>query len=133
MNTLIPATLVLSLSLAPMKTVEVPELPENVVKLFKAEQDVSRHQILLFTASWCPACVQLKNNEFPALKAKNWEIGTDKSNHIRVIDVDQHQGLSDKYNIQSLPTLVLVIDGKEVKRSGSLNAYSIAEMFYNRK
>ncbi|WP_339729188.1 thioredoxin family protein [uncultured Gimesia sp.] len=133
MNTLIPVTLVLSLSLAPMKTVEVPKLPENVVNLFRIEQDVSRHQILLFTASWCPACVQLKDNEFPALKAKNWEIGAKKSSHIRVVDVDQHQGLSDKYNVQSLPTLVLIIDGKEVNRSGALNAYSIAEMFYNRK
>lgn len=133
MNTLIPATLVLSLSLAPMKTVEVPELPENVVKLFKVEQDVSRHQILLFTASWCPACVQLKDNEFPALKASNWEISGDKSSHIRVVDVDQHQSLSDKYNVQSLPTLILLVDGKEVSRSGALNAYSIAEMFYNRK
>lgn len=133
MNTLIPATLVLSLSLAPMKTVEVPELPENVVKLFKVEQDVSRHQILLFTASWCPACVQLKDNEFPALKEKNWDIGAHKASHIRVIDVDQHAGLTDKYNVQSLPTLILVIDGKEVKRTGSISAYSIAEMFYNRK
>lgn len=133
MNTLIPATMLLSLSLAPMKTVEVPALPENVVKLFKMEKDVSRHQILLFTASWCPACVQMKTAEFPALKQKNWEIGTNESSHIRVVDVDQNQGLSDKYDIQSLPTLVLVIDGKEVSRSGALSAYSIAEMFYNRK
>lgn len=133
MNTLIPVTMVLSLSLAPMKTVEMPQLPEHVVKLFKMEKDVSNHQILLFTASWCPACVQMKTNEFPALKEKNWDIGSDKSNHIRVIDVDQHQDLSDKYGVQSLPTLILVIDGKEVSRSGALNAYSIAEMFYNRK
>ncbi len=133
MNTLIPVTMVLSLSLAPMKTVEMPQLPEHVVKLFKMEKDVSSHQILLFTASWCPACVQMKTNEFPALKEKNWDIGSDKSNHIRVIDVDQHQDLSDKYRVQSLPTLILVIDGKEVSRSGALNAYSIAEMFYNRK
>ncbi len=133
MNTLIPATMVLSLSLAPMQAVEVPAIPENVVKLFQVEEDVSNHQILLFTASWCPACVQMKNNEFPALRDKNWEIGEGESSHIRVIDVDQHPGLTDKYNVQSLPTLILVVDGKEVSRSGSLNAYSIAEMFYNRK
>ncbi|MBN73618.1 MULTISPECIES: thioredoxin family protein [Gimesia] len=133
MNTLIPATMVLSLSLAPMQAVEVPAIPENVVKLFQVEEDVSNHQILLFTASWCPACVQMKNNEFPALRDKNWEIGESQSSHIRVIDVDQHPGLTDKYNVQSLPTLILVVDGKEVSRSGSLNAYSIAEMFYNRK
>ena len=133
MNTLIPATMVLSLSLAPMQAVEVPAIPENVVKLFQVEEDVSNHQILLFTASWCPACVQMKNNEFPAQRDKNWEIGESQSSHIRVIDVDQHPGLTDKYNVQSLPTLILVVDGKEVSRSGSLNAYSIAEMFYNRK
>jgi thiol-disulfide isomerase/thioredoxin len=133
MNTLIPATMLLSLSIAPMKTVEVPNLPEQVVKIFRMEQDVSRHQILLFTASWCPACVQMKNNEFPSLKQKHWEIGSETSSHIRVIDVDQHQGLTDKYKVESLPTLILLIDGKEVSRSGALKAYSIAEMFYNRK
>ena len=71
MNTLIPATLVLSLSLAPAQSVEVPALPDNVIQLFKMEEDVSRHQLLLFTASWCPACVQMKNNEFPALRQQN--------------------------------------------------------------
>jgi len=50
-----------------------------------------------------------------------------------VIDVDQHADLTDKYHVQSLPTLILIVDGKEVSRSGSLNAYRIAEMFYNRK
>ncbi|EDL56099.1 thioredoxin family protein [Gimesia maris] len=133
MNTLIPATLVLSLSLAPAQSVEVPALPDNVIQLFKMEEDVSRHQLLLFTASWCPACVQMKNNEFPALRKQNWEISEAKSSHIRVIDVDQHADLTDKYNVQSLPTLILIVDGKEVSRSGSLNAYRIAEMFYNRK
>lgn len=133
MNTLIPVTMVLSLSLAPMKTVEVPDLPEQVTNLFKVEEEVSRHQILLFTASWCPACVQLKTNEFPALKKKNWEISSAESSHIRVIDVDRHQQLTDQYGVHSLPTLILLIDGKEVNRSGALNAYSIAEMFYNRK
>jgi len=133
MNTLIPATMLLSLSLAPMKTVEVPELPENVVNLFKMEKDAPKHQILLFTASWCPACVQMKSDEFPALKQQNWKIGSGESSHIRLIDVDQNQALSDKYGIESLPTLVLVIDGKEVSRSGVLSAYNIAEMFYNRK
>lgn len=133
MNTLIPATLVLSLSLAPAQSVEVPALPDNVIQLFKMEEDVSRHQLLLFTASWCPACVQMKNSEFPALRKQNWEISEAESSHIRVIDVDQHADLTDKYNVQSLPTLILIVDGKEVSRSGSLNAYSIAEMFYNRK
>lgn len=133
MNTLIPATMVLSLSLAPMQAVEVPAIPENVANLFKMEQDVSNHQILVFTASWCPACVQMKNNEFPALRKKNWEIGENESSHIRLIDVDRHPGLTDKYHVQSLPTLILVVDGKEVSRSGSLSAYRIAEMFYNRK
>lgn len=133
MNTLIPATLVLSLSLAPMKTVEIPALPENVVQLFQMEKDVSSHQILLFTASWCPACVQMKDNEFPALKEKKWDIGSGESSHIRIIDVDQHQELSNKYKVESLPTLILLIDGKEVSRTGANNAYGIAEMFYNRK
>ena len=128
MNTLIPATLVLSLSLAPAQSVEVPALPENVIQLFKMEEDVSRHQLLLFTA-----CVQMKNKEFPALKRQNWEISESESSHIRIIDVDQHAALTQKFNVQSLPTLILMVDGKEVSRSGSLNAYSIAEMFYNGK
>ena len=32
------------------------------------------------------------------------------------VDVDQHQSLAAKYNVRSIPTLILLRDGKEVKR-----------------
>ena len=83
-------------------------------------------RILCFTASWCGACQRLKREEFPRLEEKKWHIGPEAKNHVQQIDVDKNPELAERYKIESLPTLVLVENGKETARHGYLSADQIA-------
>lgn len=63
-------------------------------------------ELLRFTASWCQPC--------KALATQLEEIGI--SNHVTVVDIDEKASLAQQYGIRSVPTLLLLQDGKEVKR-----------------
>ena len=71
---------------------------------------------LLFSASWCGPCQTLK----PVMEQVNKTIPVTK------IDVDTDAQTVSDYGVRSVPTVVLVKDGREVKRfTGvqSLNTY----------
>jgi thioredoxin 1 len=71
---------------------------------------------LLFTASWCQPCQTLK----PVMEQVSKTIPVTK------IDVDTDAQTVSDYGVRSVPTVVLVKDGREVKRfTGvqSLNTY----------
>lgn len=63
-----------------------------------------------FTAAWCGPCKQLA-----PLIAQVQEELTDVN--FETIDVDSNSDLAVKYNIRSVPTLVIEVDGQEVKRT----------------
>lgn len=63
-----------------------------------------------FTAAWCGPCKQLA-----PLMAQVQEELTDVN--FETIDVDSNSDLTVKYNIRSVPTLVIEVDGQEVKRT----------------
>lgn len=66
-----------------------------------------------FGADWCGPCKMMK----PSFKAcaQKW-----KNVKFYYVDVDQHQDLSAKFNISSLPTVVLLINaGNEQRLVGS--------------
>ena len=63
-----------------------------------------------FYADWCPPCKKLS----PIVE----EVASENSNVKFVkINVDYSESLAIKYNISSIPTLVLIKEGKEVDRS----------------
>jgi thioredoxin 1 len=71
---------------------------------------------LLFSASWCQPCQTLK----PVMEQVSKTIPVTK------IDVDTDAQTVSDYGVRSVPTVVLVKDGREVKRfTGvqSLNTY----------
>jgi thioredoxin len=77
-----------------------------------------------FTAAWCGPCKQME----PVLAA----LGKEYEGRVRIVtvDVDQDPLLAQQYNVRSMPTLVLVRDGKEVGRTvGSRNRAFVAGMF----
>ena len=67
-----------------------------------------------FAAAWCPPCKQLA----PILE--RWaEANKDKVDAVKV-DVDAAAGLATEYDVMSVPTLVLFINGEERARATGL-------------
>ena len=63
-------------------------------------------KILKFSASWCQPCKML---------AKNLETAK-LSVPVEEIDIDEKTDMSVEYKIRGVPTLVMLEDGKEIKR-----------------
>lgn len=74
----------------------------------------SRPVIVDFHAFWCGPCKM----QSPILKEVAAEFG-DKIKVIK-IDVDQNNEISGKYNIQSVPTLIIFKNGKLVWRQSGV-------------
>ncbi len=77
-------------------------------------------KLLKFEASgWCPACKQLSKT----LLETRLEIPLES------IEVDEDPGLTGKYNVRGVPTLVLLdADGNEVARkTGSMSKEALLE------
>lgn len=72
--------------------------------------------LLDFYADWCGPCKAIK----PILGKLEEDMG-DKVTVTRV-DVDEDQAKAREYNVMSIPTLVLVKDGKEIDRKIGLVA-----------
>ena len=75
-------------------------------------------EVLKFSASWCGPCKML---------SKVIE-GVDLGVPIKEIDIDEQFELANTYQIRNVPTLVLLEDGKEIKRkSGVMQAAQLKE------
>ena len=76
-----------------------------------------------FYAEWCGPCKMMK----PILedvKAMKGEKG-----RVVKVDVDKHQELAAYYQIQSVPTLMIFKDGKQLwRQSGVLQAKELSEL-----
>jgi thioredoxin 1 len=76
-------------------------------------------EVLKFSASWCGPCQALS----ATLKNGDW------STPIKEIDIDENLDLAAQYNIRSVPTLVVLQDGNEVRRkTGALNSKQVKEL-----
>lgn len=76
-------------------------------------------QLLKFSASWCQPCKSLAGN------MKHVDFGDVE---VKEIDIDENFDEAKQYGIRGVPTLVLLQDGVEVKRtSGVLMADKIEE------
>lgn len=86
------------------------------------EKEVLNGKVLVdFNATWCGPCRMLK----PILE----DLASTVNTKIVSIDVDNEEELAAKYNISSIPCLILFEDGKEVKRHiGLLSKDEVIEM-----
>jgi len=67
-------------------------------------------QFVDFYADWCGPCVVMK----PVIDELEKDLAGDIE--IKKIDVDQNQEEASKYGVMSIPTYLILKDGKEVDR-----------------
>lgn len=90
----------------------------NVIELttetFEEEVIKSNKPVLVdFNADWCGPCQMLKPT-IEQIAAENEEV------KVVSVNIDDNDDLAYKYNVSSIPCLVLFKNGEEVKRSVGL-------------
>ena len=68
--------------------------------------------VLYFTAAWCGPCKMFK----PTVQAVSAETGVG----INYIDVDQQKDMAQRYNVSSVPTIIVEDGGNVVYRNSGV-------------
>ena len=79
--------------------------------------------VLYFTADWCNPCKKVK----PIVEEMNRESIT----KFQLVDVDSEMELVKRFEIRSVPTFILIEDGKEIKRTTGAQTRGQLEEFIN--
>ena len=77
-------------------------------EIMNAKYGGNMKELIYFTAAWCTPCKMFK----PIMKEIERE-----GHSIQFIDIDHDENdLMEKYNIQSVPTTIIEVNGKEINR-----------------
>lgn len=75
------------------------------------EHQIKGKTILVdFWADWCMPCKMMA----PILNELATELPEDY--HVAKLDVDKNQAIAQKYNVRSIPTMIIFKNGKEIER-----------------
>lgn len=96
---------------------------ELTTENFAQHVNDSANIVIKFSAPWCGPCKRMAPDYH---KAEEFMKDINKSFVFASLDVDEHTTIAEQYNIASLPTLVLIKEGKEVDRhKGGISADEI--------
>src|SRR5689334_21184661 len=89
---------------------EATVVTDNTFEKQVIEASRTKPVLVDFWAEWCPPCKMLS----PLVE----QIASENSTKMDVakVDTDANQGISERYQIMSIPTLMLFKDGKPVKQ-----------------
>lgn len=82
---------------------------------------VNKKILLKFGATWCNPCKMMG----PIIQ----KISSDCNIEIYSIDIDSNSELSSQFDVKSLPTMILIQDGKEIKRCLGFQSYPNMKKF----
>lgn len=86
---------------------------QNILQLTVENIDQEMHDRIVlvdFWAEWCAPCRMMN----PVLNELVEEISTNC--RIGKVNIEEHPSLADRYNVRSIPTMLIFMDGKEVHR-----------------
>lgn len=86
-----------------------PVFVDSIEKANSLSETLNQDVLMIFGAEWCGACVKLKREVYS-------DIDILENLIVYYVDYDDNQAIAKKYNARSLPTSILVRDGKELKR-----------------
>ncbi len=96
-----------------MKNTPMVEDHEKVITLTESNfNHQTKNKVVLvdFWAEWCAPCRMMA----PVLNEVAAELNG--NSHVGKVDIQKFQSLASKYNVRSIPTLILFKNGKEVNR-----------------
>lgn len=85
-----------------------PQKPQEVSPMIIISKQIV---VLDFSAKWCPPC-----RTFGPVFDKWKEKYTKANVSFKKVDVDEDKEMATKFKISALPTVVITVDGVEVKR-----------------
>lgn len=93
------------------------------MKDFNEQINSPKPVLVDFYAEWCGPCRVMK----PALLDVAERMG--ESIKVLTIDVDKEQGLAERFRIQSVPTLIIFKNGKQLwRQSGVISAKALIQL-----
>ena len=87
-----------------------------------------KRRVLVFKASWCGTCVLLER-EWSGVRRKKQRVGTSRTDHFQLIDVDRYPALMQKHRVTLLPTVILMEGDRELARHNYLNARQLTDLY----
>jgi thioredoxin-like negative regulator of GroEL len=99
------------------------EITQNT--FIDATKVINRPYLLYFFASWCKPCQLLK----PILD----QVSIERANEIDIllVDIDHSPDLTDKFNIEVVPTVLSVINNREITRFTGNKSQTFIDQFIN--
>lgn len=113
-----------------IKVIEESRTQELSTSIVEKPLPSGKRRILFFTAKGCNPCLVLKEKSFKWLSDSDWVISEFERSHIQIVDWDSNPDLVNKYQINRVPTLVLIDDNVELRRVvGPSNRHAFVNLY----